>query len=368
MNITITFGTNDTNFSVWSNSDFQNIIALYKLLSKIEGFNVRLVNLGIDTKTILNEVGLGIDDLESYTWNEVREDTNLLIESNYKINKRQKNYIKRRGCKIVSYKVDNSYISDLEDIIFDNSKEPIVKNDYDEIWILQHHKKINDHYLKEIYNTNIYTLPYIWTDEFMKEYEEFLLNSEQELQYKIHDDPKNITILQKNTNITNSSIYPILIANRVYKEFPHLINKVRVLNTYHLNNNNRFLSIVNNLEISKDDRISFENKYANPFILSTVTDIIISHQWGNELDNLYFDIFYGKYPLLHNSEVLKGYGFYYDEFNIDIASKKLITILKNYHLIKNDYNIKCEQALYSYSINNQANINRYKEKIIELMK
>jgi len=367
MNITITFGTDDVNFSVWSNNDYQNVIALYNLLSKVKEFNVKLVNLGIDTTTIKPEIGLAIGDIKHYIWDDIKEDTQLLIESSAKLNKKQKNHLKRRNCKIVSYKVKNPFISDLEDIMFNNSKSPITNNEYDEIWISPHHQKTNEYYLKEIYNTNIYILPYIWTDVFMKEYEEFLLQNDQELEYKMNSNSRNITILEKNSSITSSSIYPILILNRVYKEFPHLINKVRVLNTYHLHNNKRFLSIINDLEIAKDDKISFENNYANPFILSTVTDIVISHQWQNELDNLHFDIFYGKYPLLHNSETLKGYGFYYDKFNIDDASKKLITILNKYHLIKKDYNTKCDQAIYNYSSNNQANINRYKEKIFKLM-
>ena len=368
MNVTITFGTDDVDFSVWSNSDIQNIYALYKLLSKVNEFNVRIVNLGIDIKTIKDEVGFGLNNITFHTWDDVKNNTNLLIESSAKINKRQSGYLKRRNCKIVSYRTDNSYVTDLEDVTFNNLKSSINNGDYyDEIWILPHHQKTNEYYLKEIYNIPVYVLPYLWVDEFMKDYEEFLSGIEKELEYKIHNGPKNITILESNSNILESSIYPILIVNRVYKEFPKLINKVRVLNTFHLNNNSRFLSIVNNLEIAKDERISFENKYATPFILSTVTDLVISHQWENELDNFYFDVFYGKYPLLHNSETLKGYGFYYENFNIETASKKLISFLKNYHLLKDDYANRCNQAIYSYSPNNQANINRYKEKILKLV-
>jgi len=369
MNITITFGTDDKDFSVWSKSDIQNIYALYKLLSKVEEFNVRIVNLGIDIETIKIEVGLGLNNISFHNWNDVKNNTDILIESSAKLNKRQSGYLKRRDCKIVSYRVDNSYITDLEDVTFNNLNSSINNGDYyDEIWILPHHRKTNEHYLKEVYNIPVYILPYIWVDEFMEEYDEFLSGIEKELDYKIHSGPKNITILESNSNILGSSIYPILIVNRVYKEFPNLINKVRVLNTYHLNKNSRFLSIVNNLEIAKNERISFENKYATPFILSTVTDIVISHQWENELDNFYFDVLYGKYPLLHNSETLKGYGFYYDNFNIESASKKIIMFLKNYHLLKDDYANRCTQAIYNYSINNQANINRYKEKIFALLK
>jgi len=368
MNITITFGTNDVDFSVWSNSDIQNIYALYKLLSEVKEYNVRLVNLGIDIKTITSEVGIGVNDIKFYSWDDIKEDTDILIETSAKINKRQINYIKRRKCKFISFITYNSYISDLEDVTFNEKNSPINKRDYDEIWIYPHHKKLNEYYLRELYNTNVYEVPYIWVDEFMEEYKEFLLNTEQQLEYKPHYSKKNITILEPNTNILKSSIYPILIVNKVYKEFPNLINKVRVLNTYHLHKNSKFLSIIGDLEISNDNKISFENNYSTPFILSTVTDIVISHQWQDELNNLYFDIFYGKYPLLHNSETLKGYGFYYNDFNIDEASKKLITILNKFHLISEDYNNKCHQITYSYSPNNQAIINKYKERIFNLMK
>jgi hypothetical protein len=77
---------------------------------------------------------------------------------------------------------------------------------------------------------------------------------------------------------------------------------------------------------------------------------------------------YSKYPILHNSEILKNYGFYYNGFNIEEASKKLIIILKNFNQLKDNYNNKCDQLIHSYSIDNQANINRFKERILDLIK
>ncbi len=368
MNITITFGTNDKNFSVWSSGSIQNTLSLYRMLKPIKEFNVRLVNLGIDVKTIKKESGINLKkDFEFHTWEQVCDDTDLMIESSFKLTKKQTNYLRSKKTKLVLYKTGNAYVFDLEEVTFNKFKTPILYDQYDEIWTLPQHQKTSEYYLRELYNTDVHILPCIWNSEYIKRYEKYLMINNNKLQYTPHNNPKNITIFEPNINIVKSAIYPILIANKVYKERPELIEQVRVLNSKHLFTNKRFLSIIGKLKIFKDDKISFEQRYTTPIILSKVTDVVISHQWENELNYLYFDVLYGKYPLLHNSEPLKEYGFYYDGFNIDDASNKLIHILTKSDKTHNFYIKKCEQASFNYSIINKANINRYKERIYKLI-
>jgi len=366
MNITLTFSTTDLNFKLWGNNNIQNIYALFKLLSNNQNFNVNIVNLGIDIKLIKSEPIISLKKIPLCNWDSIKDSTDLMIDCDGILNIEQINYLKSKNSKLVLYKIKNSYIDDLEDIIFENKKVAISNNLYDEIWILPHNKKTDESYLKEIYNTNVYELPYLWVHDFMKAYEKHLRENKKTLDYIPHKT-NNITILESNNDITKSSIYPLLIANKVYKDSPELINKIYVINALQLNKNLRFLSIVNKLEIFKDKKLIFEYNVPTPYVLSEVTDIVISHQRENELNKTFFDILYGKYPLLHNSEVLKGYGFYYDGFNIDTASKKLLNVLNNFNKLKENYSKQCEQLIYSYSIINQANMNRYVERIINLI-
>jgi hypothetical protein len=156
MNITITFSTNDTNFKLWGNNNFQNIYALFKLLNKIKDFNVRLVNLGIDINSIKKEPIISLNKIPFCNWDTIKDSTDLIIDCNGILNNEQIIYLKNNNSKLVLYKIKNSYIDDLEDIIFQNKKIPISKNLYNEIWILPHNQKIDEPYLKEIYNYNIY--------------------------------------------------------------------------------------------------------------------------------------------------------------------------------------------------------------------
>ena len=41
-------------------------------------------------------------------------------------------------------------------------------------------------------------------------------------------------------------------------------------------------------------------------VLSEQTDIVVSHQQHNELNNLYFDVLHAHYPLIHNSPFFKA--------------------------------------------------------------
>lgn len=367
MNITITFGTNDTNFSIWQNGSVQNTFALARLLKNVKDYNVRIVNLGIPIESIKREVGFDIKDYEFYSWEDVKDNTDLLIESSIKLKKEYTKYLRDKGTKIVLYRTGNAYIIDIEDVLFGNKKTSIIDDEYDEIWTLPHHKKTNYHYLSELYNTKVYILPYIWDDRFIKGYEKHLLSNNSILEYKSHKNPKNITIFEPNLNVVKTSIYPLLIVDSVYKENPELIDKVRVLNSYHMNDNERFLSIVNRLKIFKDEKVTFESRYPTPFVLSRVTDIVVSHQWENELNNLYFDVLYSKYPFLHNSETLKKYGTYYEGFNVKEAKMKLKHMLIHSNHDNKDYKKLCESVIYRYSSDYMNNVHEYKRKIDKLI-
>ena len=58
--------------------------------------------------------------------------------------------------------------------------------------------------------------------------------------------------------------------------------------------------------------------------------IIISHQQDNALNYLYLESLYLNLPILHNSDFIKDYGYYYPEYDIDIAKVQINKILKEH--------------------------------------
>lgn len=61
--------------------------------------------------------------------------------------------------------------------------------------------------------------------------------------------------------------------------------------------------------------MSFEPRAPTSQHMAAWTDAVVTHQWENDLNYLYYDVLYGGYPLIHNSERLKDYGYYYESFD-----------------------------------------------------
>jgi hypothetical protein len=86
-------------------------------------------------------------------------------------------------------------------------------------------------------------------------------------------------------------------------------------------------------------------------------DIAVSHQWGNPLNYLYFDLAWLGYPIIHNANLCKDVGYYYNDFNYVEGSQML-----NYAIHNHDEN------LGKYVINNRTAIHRFLTTNFTLMK
>jgi hypothetical protein len=54
---------------------------------------------------------------------------------------------------------------------------------------------------------------------------------------------------------------------------------------------------------------------------------VVTHHWENGLNYLYYDVLYGGYPLVHNSEFLADVGYYYESFDAEAGGEALIRAL-----------------------------------------
>lgn len=360
-NIVISFGINSKNFSIWSNGSVQNVFFLFLLLEKINDYNVYIVNFGKPISEISCDDVFKLDDINFTNWDDIKNDVDVFIEAGIVLDSSIIKELKDKGTKIIQFRTGNAYIMDSEDMLFNDNSKSLTINSYDQIWILPHHSKINKQYLEEIYKSPTFVMPFIWDSFIIDMYNEYLKLNGFDFKYENIKKPKNILILESNLNIIKSSIIPILISEKTYNKDNSLINKVIVFNTNKIRYNDRFLSIIKSLNIYKNNILQLEDRYNTPFVLSKYGDIVLSHQWENELNYLYLDVLYNKYPLVHNSNYFKHNGYFYGDFNIDSGSNMLIKSINGHNYNKQLF-INNNIIKY-FSINNESNINQYVSKI-----
>jgi hypothetical protein len=371
LNIGITFFASEQINKIWSNGTVQNVMFLYMLLKNSSRVaNVFLINGG-DAETLpqtLLPEGL---NPELRRFEETIDQLDVLIDFHVQISPEQEQAARERGVKLVQYKSGNVFVMEIENTIFNLPRPNSLINgvQYDITWTLPHHARTNKTYLETLYRNEVLIMPYIWDPIFIN-----ASLSENEVGKRYFYQPsqigrpekKRVAILEPNFNIVKTCHYPILIAEQAYRNMPQLFSNVYVNNIEHMRNQKNFIHFTHYLDIVKNNIASFEGRYETPYFLSNHAEIVLTHNWENQMNNLYFDVLYGGYPLVHNSEILRNFGYYYEPFNTHDGARALISAMQT-HDADFEHHQKHNKTLFDHlSVNNLGNINSHVDSLFSL--
>jgi len=342
--------------SVFANGIRQNGMMLAKLL-KLAGHKVTLINF------IKN------DPMVKYPWSDKDYKTiNIFKEPSYPkkldvlihlqtIPDPQETIAWKElnpDLKIISYKCGNNYVNDMEDIIFQTrpTKDNLLKFDrgVDAVWYVPQQDLNNRDYLSILYKTKAHAIPFVWDPMFI----DMHIAETPNAMYKPVDGPKRVSIFEPNLNIVKYSIPSILATEEAFRKRPDLIGFMYASNTSRLIDINLFKAMMNQLDIVQANKAQFTKRYPIVHYLSQNTDIVMSHQWGNPLNYLYFDALYMGYPLVHNAHLIADLGFYYKDFDLIDASDKLIEVAENYDKTYKEYREDTMKKIFRYMPENKV--------------
>ena len=368
--IGITFNLEGKIRDIWANGAGQNIIFLYNLLKSLDCVeSVVLVSDGPNKITVPDK-GFMLDDFDlsfAYIY-DIIDELDVLIEGTLTIEPDYANRIHQRGGKTVVYKMGNDYIYDIESTI--HNKPPIHQFNgakIDANWVLPHHMNTNSSYFAIMHSSPVREVPYIWNPVFCNKAIE--QRPDLSFGYKKNSGKSKyrISSFESNTIILKNSFTSILIAEQAYRERPDLIKNVYLCNTYDKREHITFRNFIGNTDLVKDGIMSVESRYRITDFLSIFTDVVLSSQWENGLNNSYNDILYGGYPLIHNSTFLpKGVGYYYDQFDAFNGAKKLIYAIENHDRNYDNYIQNANNYLDSLDPHNLVNLAIYERELKRL--
>lgn len=280
------------------------------------------------------------------------------------------NYLKYLNTKLIGYFCGNSYIIDTEKILYNQHKDKQGAYDYyinnqpkfDVIWSIPQMSDINLYYWQILYRCPVISVPFVWSSNAIKLH--MIVNncSENELLYKIKNnkDEKKIAIFEPNISIMKWALPSILISEDCYRK-NHNIKHLYITNIGSNKlidfNTNEFNKLLSNIDLVKHKKCSIETRYNTLEFMSKVADIAVSHQWGNPLNYLYFDLAWLGYPIIHNAHLCKDVGYFYPDFNYVDGSDIL-----NFAINNHDNNLE------KYITNNRSAINRFLTTNLGIMK
>lgn len=183
---------------------------------------------------------------------------------------------------------------------------------YDVLWTLPSFNRSSAWY-NMVYRAPVAVAPYLWSPLFFDQVAH-LLNERVYYEPRNHTEGgKTVAVFEPNINVVKTAVLPMSIMELLHRQQPGLILKGYITNAGDLAQQTELKKFVlNSLSLYQEGRLFFEKRYRFAWFLSTYTDVVLSHQWKNELNYLYLETLYAGYPLVHNSPYFKDCGYYYE--------------------------------------------------------
>ncbi len=277
--------------------------------------------------------------------------------------------IHNKKLKLVNYECGNSLFIDTETILFkkekyDPSARKIKKATPDQIWsIPQMEEMCIDYYRYRNECDNATVVPFCWEPIALDWYS-------KKTGIKTYTKRKlnRIGVCEPNLSLMKNSIYPTIIIDRFFKDYniTDEIKMVKLFGADSLVKSGDFLHNVKNTEMFKQGKLKTEGRRSILATLYLYSDIIVSWQMNNPLNYLYLDIAWYGWPIIHNGELCKDIGYYYEKFNATQAAKMIKYAIDN-HNNDADYQERNRNIIKRYTNKNKEMVENYKTLLEDLV-
>jgi hypothetical protein len=368
LRIGITIGLHQPDETLWNNGIKQNAVFLAEALRHCP--NVASTVL-VNTTGVSVTATLPWDQTRwpTVSFDDAKDQLDVLIELGGQVDPARTDYLKTRATRLVSYCCGFEYIHAAEAMMFGKSLwggNLFVNRRYDALWFIPQVAGNTQSYLEVMRRVPGRVVPFVWHPMFL---EERSRQFPQGGQYQPHDGPRRLTVMEPNINIVKFCLYPVLIAELVYRERPEDIKLLQVANTMPMAQTHQdFIALMNQLDIVRGGKALFTGRHDTPTFLATSTDVVLSHQLENPLNYFYLEVCWQGYPLIHNATLCPDIGYYYAGNDAGAGARRLNEVIDSHDANAVSYR-ETQRALISrYLPDSHDVISTYSALLDELMR
>jgi hypothetical protein len=323
LSIGITIGLGSPDESLWTNGIKQNALFLAKLFQHSTlGHRVTLLNT---TDVVIGDrLPWSLETFPTMAMGQGEHDFDIVFELGGQISMGQTDALKRRGARIVSYCCGPEYVQTMEAMIFRRHMYDhiYINPRYDEIWVIPQVTETSFYFFQTLRRRPTRRVPFVWDPMCLEAASAGLPDGGE---YRPRTTAKRLSVIEPNIDVMKFCLYPLLLAERAFREAPDKIGFLHVTNADQLVwDDKEFASVARTLDIVNAHKASFVGRFQTPQFLSEHTDIVISHQWGLALNYLYLEVCWQGYPLIHNAHLVSELGYYYPDNNIEAGAQQLL--------------------------------------------
>ena len=374
MKIGVTFGVEDHDEHPHVTGILQNVVNLTTCLRHDHDVTMLNTVKGVDCtqKFSFNVYDYPVDSYHAIIA-EDKFDYDLLLVLGGEIHDKDLEWFEDRPTKVVYYNCGAKYQTHIIDILFERTADhPFHRSmhpNYDDVWTIPQNYKISHYFINTLHKVNCKAIPFLYDPKFIDAGLDSIGYSYDDAAYEPSNIPKRVSIMEPNRDWLKAFTYPTLIAETVYRREPDLISQLSINNLKVYKDNPNLVAFFESCDVWENDTVK---AYINDWFpvyeyLKDYTDVVVSHNWGNPLNYYYLDVMYLRYPIIHNADMCKDAGYYYEDWNFEMAEDKLIEALKFHDDNLELYDYQVERILDRFSPNNEKTINIYNKLINNLM-
>ena len=359
--------TLDLSVNFWANGLQQNSVFLYEIIQRI-GYKPYYIttklpshNLNFKHKAILLR-DLMLDEQEVF---------DMILMVGYELPLEYILKLKSRNSKtkFIFIELGNSLLTDMSKVINPPAQNDPIFNDFNVnehingVWTSPHYAN-NKPYLSTLFNTDkVQICNYIWSPLFLQEKIKQLKS--KNIDPFFNKSIKNVNVFEPNSTVSKCSLIPFLIAQKFDYMFPNELSSVNIFNSEKIRKSNYLSAWFNKFPITKNQKCFFNNRWSTLDAMAKFGGFIVSHHHKNSLNYAHFEALYMGLPLVHNSEDLMNYGYYYPDFDIKMAAMQLKSAFENHESTMTEDRRVAREFLSKFDYTNTANIHAYKKLIDE---
>lgn len=310
--------------SLWENGIFQNCLFLVMLLMRSPRVSQAYLVAGggdgspEDANGFLVDSPVPVIDMVA-----AAQTLDVMIEMSAQLGKEWVLAFRASGGKVVSMRVGNDYVIDIERMVFDKPQGMLVTGaPYNEVWTLPEYEVTCKPYFESTYRAPVRLMPHLWSPMVLDR-AAAKLPPDQSFAYLPGRKRWRVAMFEPNVCMVKTSHIPLLGCESAHRTDPNMLEHVFAYNTFHMRNHAAFNGFANSLDIVRHGITSFEGRFPIWHVMAVNVDAVVSHHWENGQNYLYYEALYGGYPLIHNSHLIGDCGYRYHDFDCEEAGVAL---------------------------------------------
>lgn len=352
--------------SIWENGIFQNCAFLVQLLEKSPAVGRAVLVNGGDADAAADAMMLGGTGITVMGLAEAMHSLDVVIEMNALLSEEWWTAFRAKGGRTAWMRVGNDYVIDIERAMFNKPNGSLVSDKvYDAVWTLPQYEASCKDYFELTARAPVRFLPHLWTPYFFDK-GIARLPADVGFGYRPGKPRWRVCCFEPNMCMVKTSMVPMLACEEAYRMRPAFLEYFRALNTLHVKDNVQFVHLARSLDIVNHGLASFEGRFPVFEYMARFGDCIVSHQWENAQNYLYYEALYGGYPLVHNSPLMKDHGYYYPDFDCHEAGRALLRAFDEHDSNLDGYRRKAADFIAGLDVAAPANIEAYTRELLRL--